>query len=96
MSEFSLISAVPNFHEPNRITHAPAITAAKYPIGTRRKRISRRTTTRASQPLVLVQSVIAIARSAMRSRADSFSVALLSWPQAARMSRPRGVRTGDE
>ena len=42
------------------------------------------------------QSVIAIARSAMRSRADSFSVALLSWPQAARMSRPRGVRTGDE
>ena len=26
----------------------------------------------------------------------SFSVALLSWPQAARMSRPRGVRTGDE
>ena len=42
------------------------------------------------------QSVIAIARSAMRSRAESFSVALLSWPQAARMSRPRGVRTGDE
>ena len=40
-------------------------------------------------------SVIAIARSAMRSRADSFSVALLSWPQAARMSRPRGVRTGE-
>ena len=32
---------------------------------------------------------------AMRSRADSFSVALLSWPQAARMSRPRGVRTGE-
>ena len=30
------------------------------------------------------------------SRAESFSVALLSWPQAARMSRPRGVRTGDE
>src|SRR5262245_46834840 len=42
-----------------------------------------------------VQSVIAIARSARRSRADSFSLALLSWPQAARMSRPRGVRTGD-
>ena len=41
------------------------------------------------------QSVIAIARSAMRSRAESFSVALLSWPQAARMSRPRGVRTGE-
>ena len=41
-------------------------------------------------------SVIAIARSAMRSRAESFSVSLLSWPQAARMSRPRGVRTGDE
>ena len=40
-------------------------------------------------------SVIAIARSAMRSRADIFSVALLSWPQAAKMSRPRGVRTGD-
>ncbi len=37
----------------------------------------------------------AIARSARRSRADSFSVALLSWPQAARMSRPRGVRTGE-
>ena len=42
-----------------------------------------------------VQSVIAMARSAMRSRAESFSVALLSWPQAARMSRPRGVRTGE-
>ena len=41
------------------------------------------------------QSVIAMARSAMRSRAESFSVALLSWPQAARMSRPRGVRTGE-
>ena len=41
-------------------------------------------------------SVIAMARSAMRSRTDSFSVALLSWPQAARMSRPRGVRTGEE
>ena len=42
-----------------------------------------------------VQSVIAMARSAMRSRAESFSLALLSWPQAARMSRPRGVRTGE-
>ncbi len=42
-----------------------------------------------------VQSVIAMARSANRSRAESFSVALLSWPQAARMSRPRGVRTGE-
>ena len=42
-----------------------------------------------------VQSVIAIARRAMRSRTESFSVALLSWPQAARMSRPRGVRTGE-
>ena len=41
-------------------------------------------------------SVIAMARSAMRSRTESFSVALLSWPQAARMSRPRGVRTGEE
>src|SRR5215475_12185190 len=41
------------------------------------------------------QSVIAIARRARRSRAESFSVALLSWPQAARMSRPRGVRTGE-
>ncbi len=30
-----------------------------------------------------------------RARADSFSVSLLSWPQAARMSRPRGVRTGE-
>ena len=30
------------------------------------------------------QSVIAMARSAMRSRTDNFSVALLSWPQAAR------------
>jgi len=36
-----------------------------------------------------------MARSARRSRADSFSVALLSWPQAARISRPRGVRTGE-
>ena len=44
---------------------------------------------------VLIQSVIAMARSASRSRALSFSVALLSWPQAARMSRPRGVRTGE-
>src|SRR5206468_12969151 len=42
-----------------------------------------------------LQSVIAMARSAKRSRAESFSVALLSWPQAARMSRPRGVRTGE-
>src|SRR6476619_6830720 len=42
-----------------------------------------------------VQSVIAMARSARRSRAESFSVALLSWPHAARMSRPRGVRTGE-
>ena len=41
------------------------------------------------------QSVMAMARSAIRSRADSFSLALLSWPQAARMSRPRGVRTGE-
>ena len=41
------------------------------------------------------QSVIAMARNARRSRADSFSVSLLSWPQAARMSRPRGVRTGE-
>jgi hypothetical protein len=41
------------------------------------------------------QSVIAMARSASRSRAVSFSLALLSWPQAARMSRPRGVRTGE-
>ena len=29
-----------------------------------------------------------------RARALSLSVWLLSWPQAARMSRPRGVRTG--
>ena len=29
-----------------------------------------------------------------RALARSFSVSLLSWPQAARMSRPRGVRTG--
>ena len=28
------------------------------------------------------------------ARARSFSVSLFSWPQAARMSRPRGVRTG--
>jgi hypothetical protein len=42
------------------------------------------------------QSVIAMARSACRSRADSFSVSDFNWPQAARMSRPRGVRTGEE
>src|SRR6267154_1724871 len=42
------------------------------------------------------QSVIAMARSACRSRTDSFSVSDLSWPQAARISRPRGVRTGEE
>ena len=42
------------------------------------------------------QSVIAIARSACRSRADNFSVSDFNWPQAARMSRPRGVRTGEE
>ena len=41
-------------------------------------------------------SVIAMARNAMRSRIESFSVALLSWPHAARMSLPRGVRTGEE
>ena len=35
-----------------------------------------------------------MARKARRSRAESFSLSLLSWPQAARMSRPRGVRTG--
>ena len=29
-----------------------------------------------------------------RARARSFSVSLFNWPQAARMSRPRGVRTG--
>ncbi len=40
-------------------------------------------------------SVIAMARSASRSRAESFSLALFNCPQAARMSRPRGVRTGD-
>ena len=42
------------------------------------------------------QSVIAIARSAWRSRADNFSVSDFNWPHAARMSRPRGVRTGEE
>ena len=31
---------------------------------------------------------------ANRARARSFSVSLFNWPQAARMSRPRGVRTG--
>src|SRR5205085_12428151 len=40
-----------------------------------------------AQDHIHAQSVIAIARSAMRSRAESFSVALLSWPQAARISR---------
>ena len=44
----------------------------------------------------LHQSVIAMARSAWRSRAESFSVSDFNWPQAARMSRPRGVRTGEE
>ena len=47
------------------------------------------------KPLCANQSVIAIARNAMRSRTDNFSVSLLSCPQAARMSRPRGVRTGE-
>jgi hypothetical protein len=42
------------------------------------------------------QSVIAMARSACRSRADNFSVSDFNWPQAARISRPRGVRTGEE
>ena len=46
-------------------------------------------------PTVALWSVIAMARSARRSRADSFSLALFSWPQAARISRPRGVRTGE-
>src|SRR5262245_40132108 len=41
------------------------------------------------------QSVIAMARSAIRSRADSFSVALLTSPHAARLARPRGASTGD-
>ncbi len=31
---------------------------------------------------------------AMRARAESFSVSLFNWPQAAKISRPRGVRTG--
>jgi len=43
-----------------------------------------------------VLDFIAIARSAWRSRTDSFSVSDFNWPQAARMSRPRGVRTGEE
>ena len=47
-------------------------------------------------PLRRGQSVIAIARSACRSRAESFSVSDFSCPQAARISRPRGVRTGEE
>src|SRR5262249_61070754 len=42
------------------------------------------------------QSVIAIARRAWRSRAESFSVSDFNCPHAARISRPRGVRTGDE
>ena len=37
-----------------------------------------------------------MARSAWRSRTDSFSVSDFNWPQAARMSRPRGVRTGED
>jgi hypothetical protein len=45
---------------------------------------------------VLIQSVIAMARSASRSRADNFSVSDFNCPQAARMSRPRGVRTGED
>ena len=32
---------------------------------------------------------------AMRSPARCFTLSLLSWPQAAMMSRPRGVRTGE-
>ena len=36
----------------------------------------------------------ASASSMRRARARSFSVSLFNWPQAARMSRPRGVRTG--
>ena len=35
-----------------------------------------------------------LSSSIKRARARSFSLSLLSWPQAARMSRPRGVRTG--
>ena len=31
----------------------------------------------------------------MRSLARCFTLSLLSWPQAAMMSRPRGVRTGE-
>ena len=46
-------------------------------------------------PAAQAQAVIAMARSAMRSRADNFCVSDLSCPQAARMSRPRGVRTGE-
>jgi len=36
-----------------------------------------------------------IASSAIRSRILSRSLSLFSWPQAARMSRPRGVRIGE-
>jgi len=30
------------------------------------------------------------------AEARTFSLSLFSWPQAARMSRPRGVRIGEE
>src|SRR5690606_9445256 len=46
---------------------------------------------KAKDDLHVGQSVIAIARSAMRSRAESFCVSDFNWPQAARMSRPRGL-----
>jgi len=41
----------------------------------------------------LIRSLYSSA-SIIRARARSFSVSLFNCPQAARMSRPRGVRTG--
>lgn len=53
------------------------------------KRVSKRYQGAAHHPALA--AAIAAIRSFFRSR----SLADFSWPQAARMSRPRGVRTGE-
>src|SRR5215208_4374910 len=62
--------------------HAPDVSAER---GTRRGKAG---SGRAAKVGGHAWSAISLAR------ARSFSVSLLSWPQAARLSRPRGVRTG--
>ena len=56
--------------------------------------LTRRAFEKANEERHGIQSVMAMARNAKRSRALNFCVSDFNCPQAARMSRPRGVRTG--